>query len=390
MSVTQRLNCPQCRAEIGSTDAWCLACGANIALVTLLAEQQWVGRAQSGTGRLTTGPLRPLSVEQLIPRLGDYLLAHGYITETQLRAALARREESGPRLIGQILVDMGALNRETLDRVVAKQILQLQNALLESNRNLERSVIERTAELEQALVKLTELNQLKSNIVSNISHELRTPLTQIKGYTVLLADEMFGPVVAEQRDALTSTLEAIERLERLIDDLISYASAAKGEMTLKLQALDVRPILESVSERSRMLAERKHSHYELQASSQLPRVHADEEKLRWTLLQLTDNAIKFTPAHGQVWLSVAPEAGNRVRFSVRDTGIGIPPNRLSDIFEDFQQLDGSASRRYGGTGLGLALVRRIVEAHGAQISVESQADRGSAFTFALRAVIPES
>jgi signal transduction histidine kinase len=138
------------------------------------------------------------------------------------------------------------------------------------------------------------------------------------------------------------------------------------------------------------MSERKGLAFELQAAAELPRVQADEEKLRWTLLQLTDNAIKFTPASGAVCLAVREEPGHRVRFSVRDTGIGIPAHRLSEIFEDFQQLDGSASRRYGGTGLGLALVRRIVEAHGAQITVESAENKGSRFEFSLLAVTPEN
>jgi signal transduction histidine kinase len=351
----------------------------------MLAEQQWLGRAKGGTGRLSTATLRPLSMEQLVPRLGDYLLEHGYITEDQLRAALARKNESGPRLIGQVLVEMGAITRETLDRVVARQILALQNALVEANRDLERNVNERTAELEEALNKLTELNQLKANIVANISHELRTPLTQIKGYTVLMTEGAFGTLQSEQTEALASTLSAIDRLERLIDDLISYASAAKGEMTLAMKPVELKPILDNVSARSQVLAQRKGVQFAMQAAPELPSVKADEEKLRWTLLQLTDNAIKFTPARGQVQFSAVPEAGRRVRFTVQDTGIGIPASRLADIFEDFHQLDGSSSRHYGGTGLGLALVRRIVQAHGSSIAVDSQEGRGSLFTFSLLA-----
>ena len=132
---------------------------------------------------------------------------------------------------------MGALSREALDRVIARQILQLHSALIEANRTLEKRVAERTAELESALVKLTEFNQLKANFVANISHELRTPLAQIKGYNALLSDESFGSLTSEQRDALRVTTHAIDRLEQLIDDLISYATTAKGELTLRLQSV---------------------------------------------------------------------------------------------------------------------------------------------------------
>jgi signal transduction histidine kinase len=121
----------------------------------------------------------------------------------------------------------------------------------------------------------------------------------------------------------------------------------------------------------------------------LPPVVADEEKLYWILLQLTDNAIKFTPEGGQVVVGAEADA-ERVRISVRDSGIGIPADRLDDIFEPFRQLDGSSTRRYGGTGLGLALVRRIVEAHGSHVEVETAERQGSTFAFALTRFVPEA
>lgn len=384
-----RLSCPQCHAPLDRQDENCPACGASIALVTLLAEQQLLGRPKAGTGPLSTGALRPTSVEQLVPRLGDYLLAQGYISEGQLQAALARKKTggSGERLIGQVLVEMGALSRETLDRVIARQILELQNALLESNRSLERRVAERTAELETALLKLTEINQLKANIVANISHELRTPLTQIKGYTSLLADGSFGELAAEQQAALDTVMTGIGRLEKMIETLIGYAAAARGEMTLNFAPVAVAPIMDGVVQRIRSVAEKKGVRLDGRVAPQLPLVRADQEKLRWVLLQLADNAIKFTPPGGRITLSAGLD-NHLVRFTVQDSGIGIPAERREEIFEDFRQLDGSPTRRYGGAGLGLALVRRIVDAHGAQISVDSQVGRGSTFSFELAAVEP--
>jgi signal transduction histidine kinase len=351
-------------------------------VVTLLAEQHWLGRTRGGLG---TGSLRPMSVEQLVPRLGDLLLAQGYITEAQLQEALARRAQgSGSRLLGQILMEMGAVTRETLDRVIARQILELQNALLQANRTLEQNVAERTAELEMALLKLTELNQLKSNIVANISHELRTPLTHIKGYITLLAEGDLGQLAPPQQEALTAAVEAVNRLEQSLEGLIAYAASARGEMTLNLKSVRITPFVEEVLERVRPAAEQKGLRLDKRLNLTQPVFLGDEEKLFWVLLQLLDNAVKFTPQGGSVTLNVADE-GHRVRFAVHDTGIGIPASRLEEIFDDFRQLDGSATRRYGGTGLGLALVRRIVEAHGARVHVESQEGRGSTFSFALPA-----
>jgi signal transduction histidine kinase len=379
------MTCPQCQTPIASGDATCPVCGANIALVTLLAEFQVMGRAKTGTGRLR---MRPSNVEQLLPRLGEYLVRDGYLTEAQLRAALERQQaDSGEgghpsRLLGQTLEEMGFITRDRLDQVIAQQILNLQTALLDANQSLEKRVAERTAELEAALVKLTELNRLKANFVANISHELRTPLTQIKGYNSLLADGVLGALTSEQVEALTVTTHSIERLEQLINDLITYATTSKGELTLNLEFVSVPALIARVVKKSLEKAQRREIALGVQAPMDLPPVYADEEKLNWVLLQLVDNAIKFTPSSGRVTIS-ATLTGRRILFAVRDTGIGIPLNRLNELFEAFQQLDGSATRQYGGTGLGLALVRRIVEAHGSEISVDSKEGQGSVFSFSL-------
>ncbi len=117
----------------------------------------------------------------------------------------------------------------------------------------------------------------------------------------------------------------------------------------------------------------------------LPEVKADEEKISWAVLQLLDNAIKFTPPEGRVLLSIQPDTDMLVKVSVSDTGIGIPPERLEEIFEPFHQLDASSKRRYGGTGLGLALTQEILHAHGSKIEVHSAAGKGSTFSFPLLA-----
>jgi len=141
-----------------------------------------------------------------VPRLGEYLLDQGLITEDQLRASLERQKESAARgqrrLLGQTLTEMGIVDRETLDRAITRQIIELHAALQASNRNLERRVNERTAELRRALERLTEINQIKANLISNVSHELRTPLAHIKGYIELLGDRQLGSLSPEQENAL--------------------------------------------------------------------------------------------------------------------------------------------------------------------------------------------
>jgi signal transduction histidine kinase len=372
--------CPNCQASIAANAVICQACGADIELMTFVAERallESVLASQAGA--------RPMSPEQLAPRLGDYLVQHGYVSAEQLQAALVEQASSSPArprpLLGQTLVALGFLTPQNLDEGIARQLLELQTALLDANHGLEQRVAERTAELEAALARLTEFNQLKANFVANISHELRTPLTHVKGYNVLLLDRMLGPITDEQDQALRVTAGSITRLEELINDLISYASAARGELTVNLRPTSVAAVARQVIERCRPKAERHQLSLALEIPPDLPLVNADEEKMSWLLLQLVDNGIKFTPAGGVV--IAAADGGQRVTITVRDTGIGIPPSQLDDVFEPFRQLDGSTSRRYGGTGLGLALVRRIVEAHGTSIWVSSRVGQGSAFSFEL-------
>ncbi len=324
----------------------------------------------------------PTHVEQLVPRLGDYLIANGYVTQADLEAALMRKSERPEALLGQILVEMGVIRRETLDQVIAHQILELQLALLESNRTLEARVQERTAELESALIKLADINKLKSNIIANISHELRTPLTHVKGYSALLAEGDLGPLTGEQHEAFGAILRAVTRLESLINDLITYASASRGEITINPDPVPTRALIDQVREQFDLPARAKGIELVCTLVPGAEMVQADSEKLLWVLLQLVDNALKFTPSGGRIDVLAAP-TGSRVLFRVADTGIGIAAEQIPLVFEEFRQLDGSSTRRYGGTGLGLALAHRIIEAHGAHFRVESEVGRGSAFEFTL-------
>ncbi len=339
------------------------------------------GLLESALNNLET--TRPISPEQLAPRLGDYLVQHGYVSSDQLRTALAEQARAPHgevrRLIGQTLIDLGFLTPRDLDEAIARQLLELQNALVDANRSLERRVAERTAELEAALARLTEFNQLKANFVANISHELRTPLTHIKGYNDLLMTGTLGSLSGDQQDAVRVTAGAIARLETLINDLISYAAAARGELTVNLRPVALGTVASQVLERSRPKSTRQRVTLETDIPLDLPLISADEEKIYWLLLQLVDNGVKFTPSGGRVVITADADA-YRVNIHVRDSGIGIPRDRLEDIFEPFRQLDGSSTRRAGGTGLGLALVRRIVDAHGATIEVKSQVGRGSQFS----------
>lgn len=334
--------------------------------------------------------LSKLTPEMLIPRLGEYLIQKGLINDDGLRKALAYQQEQITKgrqyLLGQALIDLKMLDRDTLDQVVTEQLLQLRTALQSSNRNLDQHVKDRTSELNEALQRLSELSQMKSNFVSNISHELRTPLTHVKGYLELLVTESLGPISEEQRHALQVSQRSTTKLESMIEDLIMFSLASRGEMSMKLQKVDIRRVISLVAKSALLKAEERGVQVLVSAVEKIPFVQADSEKIAWVVNQLLDNGIKFTPSGGSVVVSLKEEGKNLVMITITDTGIGIPLNRLQEIFEPFHQLDGSSTRHFGGTGLGLSLVRQIVEAHGSLLDVRSVEGKGTAFQFPLMAL----
>jgi signal transduction histidine kinase len=328
-----------------------------------------------------------LTPEMLVPRMGEYLIQKGLISSENLQKALTYQQEATAKgdsiLLGQALIDLKLLERADLDQAVTEQIIQLRSALQAANRTLERRVEERTAELQKALERVSELSQLKANFVSNISHELRTPLTHIKGYIELLVTESLGSITDEQRHALQVSQQSTGRLEALIEDLSLFSLASRGEDSIMHENVDLRRLVNLSIKAYASKAEERGVSLNVIIDENVPPVQADPQKIAWVLNQLLDNGIKFTPSGGRVVINVKREGENLVLVSVTDTGIGIPANRFEDIFEPFHQLDGSSTRRYGGTGLGLSLVRQIIEAHGSMIEVQSIEGRGTTFKFPL-------
>ena len=336
----------------------------------------------------------PLTPEALVPRLGEHLVQTGQITDADLHRALAFQKEKQSQgqhfLLGEALIHLNLLTRRQIDQAVTEQIIQLRNALEDANRFLEERVKERTSELQEALRKLSELSQMKANFVANISHELRTPLTHVKGYLELLSNGTLGPLSDDQSNALKVSQKAAGRLESLIDNLILFSLAARGEMTLRLTPVNLDKVAQEIINYSLPKARDRKVSLVYENKSDIPLVQADEEKISWAILQLVDNAIKFTPSGGKVSLSLEKESDKLLAVIVADTGIGIPANRLAEVFEPFHQLDASSTRRYGGTGLGLALVKEIVSAHGSMVEIKSEEGKGSAFSFPLLAALEGS
>lgn len=374
-----KISCPNCNRLVDPNDVECPYCGVNLALAATLAQEL----IQASSFDESTMPISP---EILIPRLGDYLVEKGLISPLNLEEALkvqkASQEKGSPLLLGQALIEMGVIDQRTLDKVITEQIFQLQAALRRANQELEDRVSERTADLRHALNRLSELNQLKSNFVSNVSHELKTPLTHLRGYLELLLDGELGELGDNQMKALSVMMKSEKRLEKLINDLIQFSVADKSGFELKLSDINVRELIDSVLGQLKPKIQSKGINVLKKVDSDIIQVRGDYEKLIWVMVQLLENAIKFTPKNGQVEIG-AHLVDGIVSLYVTDNGIGISEEKIEEIFDPFYQLDGATTRKYSGTGLGLALAKRIIEAHGTNIKVHSIVGKGSTFEFQI-------
>ncbi len=240
-----------------------------------------------------------------------------------------------------------------------------------------------------------EAERAKSELLSNISHELRTPLVPIKGYAELLLRRSVP--AAKARESLEEIVEAADRLELVVQRLLDVAAQEATPMHVRREPVAVRPLLESVVNRWKTRVDSRHP-ITRRVSRNLPELTGDRRLLERCLDELLDNAVKFSPAGGPVSITATMSANGggdsdstpHVQLSVRDHGIGIPEDLLDGIFEDFSQGDSSPTRQFGGLGLGLALVRRIVNAHGGELMCATSPGEGSTFSIVLPVVSPAS
>jgi PAS domain S-box-containing protein len=233
-----------------------------------------------------------------------------------------------------------------------------------------------------------EIERAKTEFLSNISHELRTPLTPIKGYAEMLRRDQQMAATRQlppdkRRAFLDGILESSERLERTVDILVNFAAMEAGRLVLRTEPVDMANLVHEISERWRSRSERHRVDEEVIGR---PRVLADRRLLERAIDELVDNAVKFSPEGGVVKVRaelMGAGDGRTVEISVSDEGIGIPASDFDRIFSDFSQADGSATRRFGGLGLGLPFVQRVVAAHGGTLDATSEPGRGSTFVMRL-------
>ena len=214
-----------------------------------------------------------------------------------------------------------------------------------------------------------------------MSHELRTPLNVIIGYTSLMRERIYGDLSDVQDDTLQKVHITSQHLLALINDVLDLSKIEAGKMPLHLEVVDLQGMIADVSETIMPMVRKKQLVYENAIGTEVPPITTDRTKLKQILLNLLSNAIKFTPK-GSVIVE-ASVVNARIRISVADTGIGIKPEHLEVIFDDFRQLDQSHTREYGGTGLGLSITKNLLALLGGYITVESVYGEGSRFTVNL-------
>jgi len=241
---------------------------------------------------------------------------------------------------------------------------------------------EQSDELTRVNEELANANQLKSDFLANMSHELRTPLNSIIGFSDMLLTEDVGALSPTQRDFLETVARNGRHLLQLISELLDLSKIEAGRLRLTLEALDLRDLLREAADNVRAQTEQRRHRLDIDVPDEPLQVTADHVRVRQVLLNLLSNAIKFTPDGGHLRIVGRADNGG-ARIEVIDTGIGIAPADQPKLFREFVQLDASASRQYEGTGLGLAVCKRLVELHGGRIGVESDPGRGSTFWFTL-------
>jgi signal transduction histidine kinase len=294
--------------------------------------------------------------------------ASGFITKSiiavplQLQGSVIGVVEAVNKLNG---AEMSWDDVEILSMVATQAAIAIHNAKLLS-------------ELQTAYDELNELDSMKSEFISIAAHELRTPLALILGYAAFLKDDSSG----QAREQAEAVLQSAMRLRSLIDDMISLREVDTGEAVLELEHVSLQDLITAAIREIGYIAEAKEQEITLSQPADPILVEMDRNKMTLVIVNLISNAIKFTGHGGRLGV-LAGTKGDTAWFTVWDTGIGIPQDELDRIFDRFYQVENSLTRHYEGMGLGLSIIREMVELHQGNIRVESQVGEGSAFTVTI-------
>ncbi len=339
------------------------------------------GEAEArGTGYLAA--LHPEDRPLVLPRFRDAAGRTPQVCEMELRV---RRHDGVYRLLQYravpVLEAAGAVREWVVAGTDVTEAREAVWSLAKVHQALEARVAERTLELAAANERLRELDRLKSEFLATMSHELRTPLNSIIGFTGILRQGIAGPLNSEQHKQISMVYGSAKHLLTLINDLLDLSRIESGRMEVAPGPVSLPEVVTEVVHVLRPLAAQKGIDLNVEISGDLPEIQSDRKKVFQVLLNLANNAVKFTE-RGEVRIGGRVDGGG-VEVSVLDTGIGIKPENMGYLFEAFRQIEGSAERRFEGAGLGLHLSLRLARMLGGDIRAESSYGRGSRFTLSL-------
>lgn len=297
----------------------------------------------------------------------------------------------------QGFIFVGTQNTETLitkgDQefisILANQVGQtLDNARLfektwKSQQELEIKVEERTHQLTLALEEVKKVSKRKSDFISSVSHELRTPLTSIKGYAAILLAGKLGAIPDEIKTRLEKINRHSDELVHMVNDLLDISRIESGKVDMKMENLDLKTIIEKISDLLSEQLKTKNITFGCEISVDCQKILADRSQVERVFINLVGNALKFTPQNGKI--NINAKCTNKIiQIDVQDNGFGIPQEAQEHLFEEFYRVDNTINQEVKGTGLGLALVKHIIEAHQGKIWVKSKPGEGSTFSFTLK------
>nr|MBU1328657.1 GAF domain-containing sensor histidine kinase [Candidatus Omnitrophota bacterium] len=320
----------------------------------------------------------------------EYALLDILNTESFITAPIAVKDES----VGFILMGNTSLHGKVAEgdsellSIFANQIgtaiesTKLYTELFGSHKELERRVTERTHELEKLNEELKKLNKMKSDFISSVSHELRTPLTSIKGYASILMTGKLGDVLPAQKERLEKIDKHSNSLVHLINNLLDIARIESGKVQMEMKDISIKEMLDSIVDIITPQVKEKNISLKINSKIKFDRIKVDPSQMERVFLNLLSNAVKFTPEKGMVIIEIE-EKNDAIQFSIEDTGIGIPSQDIPKVFQEFFRADNALDQKIKGSGLGLSLIKKIIEAHKGKIWFDSELGKGSKFTFTL-------
>ncbi|MDH3202292.1 MAG: ATP-binding protein [Myxococcales bacterium] len=348
-------------------------------------------------GRFIVGPYVPAGTKKAPSSLSSVDSAIDAKTALAHFAAMPRvRDDVAEKLVAHM---QGMLELLVFSGHRAQLASTMQVANVRENY---RELAEKNERLKASFAELKELDKLKSSFLATVSHELRTPLTSIIGYAEMLESGAAGTLSDGQSEFLRTIRAKADQLLGLISSLLDLGQLEADSLRLNKKAVDARALLSDVGSTVVPAANRGNIRLEINVDEDTPRVHGDPVRLRQIIVNLAENAVKFTPEGGEVELSAEPGSLDSgiadglgaalfrstqpaVVLTVRDTGRGIPEDKLARIFDAFYQIDGGTTREHGGAGLGLSIVKQLVDGHDGKIEVTSEVDAGTVFVIKLPA-----